>query len=373
MRWSTYISPSDGREHIAVADGDRLYGLAQPSRLLELLADRTALEEAAEHARTSPFEVIDPAGVQLRAPVPVPPSIRDFIAFEEHVRNASSGFGRQVNPVWYEVPLFYFTNPAAVRGPNEPVAIAPGSEAFDYELEIGMVIGRPGRDLDPATAEEHIAGLMIFCDWSSRDLQRREQQGNLGPAKGKDTATTFGPWLLTADELSGRRAGNAWDLEMTATVNGKRYSHGNLSSIYWTPGQILAYASRGTELRTGDVIGTGTVGSGCILELSALHGSEAYPWLQAGDTVEPPLSPSDDPQRLGLAARRIPPWPVRRASGVVDPSAHRERPVRRSSLGGSAAATRVPRSRFGLLAEISRPSTGRLVIAAGTVLTCRVM
>lgn len=286
MRWCTYVSPADGQERVALIEGDSLFGLDRPRRLIDLLGDDTALAEAAGRARSAPFEVVGLAGADLRAPVPVPPSIRDFIAFEEHVRNAARGFGREVNPAWYENPLFYFTNPAAVRGPNDPVAVAPGSEAFDYELEIAMVIGRPGRDLDPATALEHIAGLMVFCDWSARDLQSREQKGNLGPAKGKDTATSFGPWLLTRDELADRRAGRAWDLEMTASVNGRCYSHGNLSSIYWSPGQILAYASRGTELRSGDVIGTGTVGTGCILELSAVHGSDAYPWLRAGDRVE---------------------------------------------------------------------------------------
>ena len=113
-----------------------------------------------------------------------------------------------------------------------------------------------------------------------------EQRGNLGPAKGKDTATSFGPWLLTRDELDGRRAGRAWDLGMAAFVNGRQWSRGNLSAMHWSPGQILAYASRGTELRTGDVIGTGTVGTGCILELSGVHGAQAYPWLRPGDEVE---------------------------------------------------------------------------------------
>jgi 2-keto-4-pentenoate hydratase/2-oxohepta-3-ene-1,7-dioic acid hydratase in catechol pathway len=286
MRWSTYRSPAAGADRVALVDGDRLLGLGSPTRLLDLLGDDgSTLAAAAERARSSPAEVVDLAPATLRAPIPVPPSIRDFIAFEEHVINASAGLGHTVDPVWYEQPLFYFTNPAAVRGPADAVAIAPGSEAFDYELEVAAVVGRPGADLDPAAAEEHIAGFMLLCDWSARDLQGREMRGNLGPAKGKDTATSLGPWMITPDELAPRAAGNAYDLEMRASVNGKEWSHGNLSAIYWRFGQLLAYASRGTELRTGDLIGSGTVGTGCILELSRLHGSGAYPWLAAGDEV----------------------------------------------------------------------------------------
>ncbi len=286
MRWSTYLSPRDGAEHVAAVSDGALYGLEGPGQLVDLLGDDgIRLAEAAELARTDPWEVVALADAILRAPVPRPPSIRDFMAFEEHVVTSSQALGQEVDAVWYEMPLFYFTNPAAILGPTDDVPMAPGSAAFDYELEIAAVIGRAGRDLDPATAEDHIAGYVILCDWSARDIQGVEMLGHLGPAKGKDTATSLGPWLVTPDELAPLRAGNAYDLEMSASVNGTPWSTGNMSTIYWTFGQLLAYASRGTELRPGDIVGSGTVGTGCILELSRVHGSDKYPWLTPGDEV----------------------------------------------------------------------------------------
>jgi 2-keto-4-pentenoate hydratase/2-oxohepta-3-ene-1,7-dioic acid hydratase in catechol pathway len=286
MRWSTYISARDGTEHVALVQDGFLYGLASPAYLIDLLGDDgTRLFEAAERARSDPWETVAIDDATLRAPIPVPPSIRDFMAFEEHVVTSTEALGHSVAPVWYEMPLFYFSNPAAVLGPRDVVVISPGSRQWDYELEIAAVVGRGGHDLDPARAEEHIAGYLILCDWSARDVQAAEMLGMLGPAKGKDSATSLGPFLVTPDELASRRAGNAYDLEMTASVNGHRWSTGNMSTIYWSFGQLLAYASRGTELRPGDIIGSGTVGTGCILELSRVHGSEAYPWLAPGDKV----------------------------------------------------------------------------------------
>ena len=286
MRWSTYVSPRDGADRVALVDGDVLIGLEAPGRLIDLLGDSgEALAAAAERATSQRWEVVPLAEAVLRAPIPVPPSIRDFMAFEEHVHNSAQAMGHDVADVWYEMPLFYFTNPAATLGPSDPVPIAPGSAAFDYELEVAAVIGRAGRDLDPATAEDHVAGYVVLCDWSARDLQSSEMRGHLGPAKGKDTATSLGPWLTTSDELETRRAGNAYDLDMTAAVNGATWSRGNMSTIHWSFGQLLAYASRGTQLRPGDIVASGTVGTGCILELSRVHGADAYPWLAPGDRV----------------------------------------------------------------------------------------
>lgn len=286
MRWSSYLSPADGAEHVGLLDAGQIRGLRGPGNLIDLLGDDgQRLAEAREQALRDPFEVLPESSAQQLAPVPRPPSIRDFMAFEEHVRTSSRALGQDVNPVWYEMPLFYFSNPAAVRGPRDDVAIAPGSRSFDYELEIAAVVGRAGADLDPATAQQHIAGYLVMCDWSARDIQEHEMKGHLGPAKGKDAATSFSAALVTPDELEPYRDGNAYDLEMTATVNGKPYSRGSFAAIYWTFGQLLAYASRGTTLRPGDVIGSGTVGTGCILELSLVHGADAYPYLRPGDTV----------------------------------------------------------------------------------------
>lgn len=287
MRWSTYRSPTDGQDHVALCQDGVLHGLRGVESLLDLLGDgfEDRLAEAAARALADPFEVVPEEDADFRAPVPTPPSIRDFMAFEAHVANSNRSRGREVPPVWYEIPLFYFTNPAAVRGPHDDIPVSPGSTSFDYELEIAAIVGRPGSDLDPATAEDHIAGYTVLCDWSARDLQGHEMRGHLGPAKGKDGATSLGRYLVTREELEPFRKGNAYALSMSAEVNGKPYSAGRFDAIHWTFGQLLAYASRGTELRPGDVIGSGTVGTGCILELSGLHGTEAYPWLQPGDRV----------------------------------------------------------------------------------------
>jgi 2-keto-4-pentenoate hydratase/2-oxohepta-3-ene-1,7-dioic acid hydratase in catechol pathway len=276
MRWSSYAG-ADGVVRTAVWHEDRLHPVPTGTSLVELLGDDgTRLREAAEAALRKPG--VDPATVTLLPPVPRPPSIRDFMAFEEHVVTASAAIGVQVDPLWYSQPVFYFTNPACLRGPHDPVAISPGSRAFDYELEVAAVIGREGSDLTPDAAVEHIAGYVLFCDWSARDLQSEEMKLNLGPAKGKDSASSCGPWMLTPDELPPAA-------EMTASVNGKPYSAGRLDALYWTFGEMIAYASRGTRVVPGDLIGSGTVGTGCILELSRVHGADAYPYLVRGDRV----------------------------------------------------------------------------------------
>jgi 2-keto-4-pentenoate hydratase/2-oxohepta-3-ene-1,7-dioic acid hydratase in catechol pathway len=284
MRFSSY-RPGGGGERVGVWQDGRLYAVPGTSRLTDLLGDDGArLREAAAAARSA-AAAVDPAAVELLAPVPVPPSIRDFMAFEEHVVTASAAIGLRVDPLWYEQPVFYFTNPAAVRGPSADIAIPPGSAAFDYELEVAAVIGREGADLTPAEAAGHIAGFMLFCDWSARDLQGAEMKLNLGPAKGKDSANGFGPWLVTPDELAPRASGHGYDLAMSASVNGTPYSAGNLSQLYWSFGEMISYASRGTRVVPGDIIGSGTVGTGCILELSRVHGADAYPYLRSGDRV----------------------------------------------------------------------------------------
>lgn len=285
MRWVTYASPTLGADRPGLLIDDVIHGLGEPTTLIALLGDDAALGEAAELATASPVEVVPYEGTRLRSPVPVPPSVRDFMAFESHVSNSRRRLGQDVDPDWYEMPIFYFTNPAAVCGPHDDVAISPGSSQFDYELEVAAVVGRPGSNLSPEGAEEHIAGYMVMSDWSARDLQFREMRQLLGPAKGKDSATSLGPVLVTRDELEPRRRGRAFDLRMTASVNGVPYSRGNLAELYWSFGQMLAYASRGTRVQPGDVLGSGTVGTGCILELSSLHGSERYPWLTPGDEV----------------------------------------------------------------------------------------
>jgi 2-keto-4-pentenoate hydratase/2-oxohepta-3-ene-1,7-dioic acid hydratase in catechol pathway len=277
MRWVTYVSPRDGRERAGLLRDGVIHGVREP--LIDLLAHEGLASDV------DPVEIVPEADARLLAPVPSPPSIRDFMAFEEHVVTSLRAMHREVDPVWYEIPVFYFTNPASVRGPRDPVAMAPGSAAFDYELEVAAVIGRPGANIPVPEAAAHIAGYSILCDWSARDLQELEMREGLGPAKGKDTATSLGPWLVTPDELEDRRKGKGFDLAMTASVNGTTYSTGNLADLFWSFEQMISFASRGTKLRPGDVIGSGTVGTGCILELSRVHGTETFPWLHPGDRV----------------------------------------------------------------------------------------
>jgi 2-keto-4-pentenoate hydratase/2-oxohepta-3-ene-1,7-dioic acid hydratase in catechol pathway len=254
---------------------ESLHPLAEQVTLLELLGTGQ-LTEAGEAALRRPG--IDPATVRLAPPIPRPPAIRDFMAFEDHVVSSYAAIGLEIDPLWYRQPVFYFTNPAAARGAAEPVPISPGSAAFDYELEIAAVIGREGADLDPEAAAGHIAGYVLFCDWSARDIQAAEMKLNLGPAKGKDSCHSCGPWLATPDELPAAAA-------LSASVNGRAYSAGTLEALYWSFGEMIAYASRGTRVVPGDLIVSGTVGTGCILELSRTHGEDAYPWLAPGDEV----------------------------------------------------------------------------------------
>jgi fumarylacetoacetate (FAA) hydrolase len=220
--------------------------------------------------------------VRLVAPLPRPTSLRDFYAFEQHVATANRNRGRDVPSAWYEVPVFYFSNHAAIYGPGADIPL-PRTKALDYELEIACVIGRAGRDITEEDADEYIAGYTIMNDWSARDVQREEMSVGLGPAKGKDFATSLGPWLVTVDELEPLALGDGrYNMPMVARVNGVERSRGNFRDIYYTFAQMIARASRDVTLYPGDVIGSGTVGTGCLLELTAGQG----PWLEPGDIVE---------------------------------------------------------------------------------------
>jgi fumarylacetoacetate (FAA) hydrolase len=226
-----------------------------------------------------------------------PRSFRDFYSFEQHVRTARKRRGLEMNPDWYKLPVFYFSNVGSLVGNLTPVFAPEGSVELDYELELAAVIGKPGRDIDPADALDFIAGFTILNDLSARDLQRLEMSVGLGPAKGKDFATAVGPELVTLDELQDRITPDArLHLRMSASVSGRLLSEGNSGSMYFSWGQILAHASRDVELFPGDLIGSGTVGSGCILELGP---ESTGGWLKPGDTVELEI------ERLGKLATPV--------------------------------------------------------------------
>jgi 2-keto-4-pentenoate hydratase/2-oxohepta-3-ene-1,7-dioic acid hydratase in catechol pathway len=300
MRWVTFTGTGVSAERTGIVVDGRIYACAPGTALLNLLGDDgERLSAAAEVAYSDPRDVFELDAVQLRAPIPLPPTVRDFYAFEQHVRVARQRRGLEMDPDWYELPVFYFSNPYAICGPDDVVAIPPGSAELDYELEVAAVIGRGGADLDPEQAQRSIAGYCVMNDWSARDLQRREMRLSMGPVKGKDFATSFGPVLVTPDELEDTKRDRAYDLAMTATVNGIEYSRASLADIFWSFGEMIAYASRGTRVEAGDVIGSGTCGTGCILELSLVHGHERYPWLQPRDVVELSV------ERLGTLRNRV--------------------------------------------------------------------
>ena len=224
------------------------------------------------------------AAVRLLPPLEAP-TIRDFVAFEEHVDGLSSG---HIAPEWYQAPTFYFTNPYALIGAHDDVPVPPGCQLLDYELEVAVVVGRDGASLSPDQAREHVFGYTVFNDWSARDLQRREMNVHLGPAKGKDFATTLGPWLVTADELESYRDSEGFlALDLRATVNGELTGQDLLSNMGWPFEELIAYASRGSHVRAGDVLGSGTCGNGgCLAELWGRSGTTNPPPLRPGDVVE---------------------------------------------------------------------------------------
>jgi fumarylacetoacetate (FAA) hydrolase len=228
--------------------------------------------------------ILDGTALRFGPPIIAPPSLRDFYAFEGHVRTMWQRRGGEVPEAWYRLPVFYFSNVSEIRGPDDPVWAPAASAELDYELEVVGIVDTPARDLPPERAEEAIGGFAIFNDWSARDLQREETAVRLGPAKGKDFASTIGPWLVTPDELaSARVAGTTGpDLTMTAEVNGVETSRGRWSDAQFSFGAMLARASADVRLRPGDLVGSGTVGGGCLLEIRE---STIGRYLEPGDEV----------------------------------------------------------------------------------------
>jgi 2-keto-4-pentenoate hydratase/2-oxohepta-3-ene-1,7-dioic acid hydratase in catechol pathway len=279
MRLATYLHQG-ARRCGAVEGGDRILPFPDGTALLGVVASGSVPETAGP--------AVPLADVRLLPPLE-PPSVRDFVAFEEHVegvRKAVDG-ASGVPDAWYDAPTFYFSNPHAMVGAHDDVPLPPGCQALDFELEVAAVIGRAGADLSPAQARDHVFGYTIFNDWSARDLQSREMRVGLGPCKGKDFATTLGPWLVTAEELEPYRDADGFlRLGLTAEVNGEVVGRDLLSNMGWPFDDLVAYASRGARLRPGDVLGSGTCGNGgCLAELWGRGGAQDPPPLKPGDTV----------------------------------------------------------------------------------------
>lgn len=217
-------------------------------------------------------------------PVPMPRTFRDFYAFEQHVATCRGKRGLKMEPAWYEQPVFYFSNPVSLVGHEQTVYAPAGCAQLDYELELGLIIGRGGKDIAARDAWDHIAGFTIINDLSARDVQRREMSVGLGPAKGKDFATAVGPWLVTLDDLRDKIDDEGRvHLAMSARVNGRELSRGDAAMMHFTWPRIIEQASRDAMLMPGDLLGSGTVGTGCILELGP---ETTGGWLKAGDVVE---------------------------------------------------------------------------------------
>ncbi|MEU0585544.1 fumarylacetoacetate hydrolase family protein [Streptomyces sp. NPDC006132] len=286
MKFASFVH--DGKRQSGVVADDQLHpfenSLEHPVDLLGLIVEgEEALREAGERALTAslPVPLVD---ARLLPPLQ-PPTVRDYMTFESHVEGVARGYGDTVPEEWYAAPAFYFTNPYAMIGAHDDVPVPPGCGRFDFELEVAAVIGKAGRDLTPEQARAHILGYTILNDWSARDLQAREMRVRLGPAKGKDTSTTLGPWLVTADELEPHRDADGFlDLALTVAVNGETIGQDRLANMAWTFEEMAAYASRGTWIRPGDVLGSGTCGNGgCLAEL----------WGRGGVLQPPPLAPGD--------------------------------------------------------------------------------
>ncbi len=248
-------------------------------------------------------EALDAEDLEFGPPILQPPSLRDFYAFEGHVKTMWERRGGTVPEAWYRLPIFYFSNVSEIRGPGDPVWRPAASQELDYELEVAALIDTPVSDLSPERGEEAIGGYLVFNDWSARDLQREETTVRLGPAKGKDFASSIGPWLVTPDELADARKGKGYDLAMTASVNGVELSRGTWADAQFSFGDMISRASADARLRPGDLLGSGTVGTGCLLEVKD---EILKRYLEPGDLVTLAV------ERLGTLKTPIVERPVNR-------------------------------------------------------------
>lgn len=304
MKLVTYSA--NGATHLGVYARNQVFNLHAINGSLpnDMLAFLEAGESAMDAAKSinSKLEAgqdlaAPVAGYQLLAPVPRPTSCRDGYAFRQHVAAARRNRKVDMIPEFDEYPIFYFTNHNAIQGPGDVACMPDHFDKLDFELEAAIVVGKKGRNIRAAAADSYIAGFTIMNDLSARTLQMEEMKLNLGPAKGKDFSTVIGPWLVTPDELEQYRTapkqghtGNNYNLAMTCRVNGQTVSQGNMGDMDWTFAEILERCAYGVDIFPGDVIGSGTVGTGCFLELNGtgLLNNPDYKtqWLQPNDVVE---------------------------------------------------------------------------------------
>ncbi len=320
MKLATYSRQS--RQQLALYVDGRLYDANSadsrlPATMMELLQDWDNLSGYAREAEAKIREgkILQEAGIPyddacLMAPVPNPASCRDGYAFRQHVAAARRNRRVDMIPEFDQYPIFYFTNHNAIQGPGDILCMPDHFHKLDFELEAAVVLGRKGRNVKAEHADDYIAGYMIMNDMSARALQMEEMLLNLGPAKGKDFSTVIGPVLVTPDELEPYKTapkpghtGNSYNLTMKCRVNGVQVSEGNMGDMDWTFAEIIERCAYGADILPGDVIGSGTVGTGCFLELNGtglLNNPNYQPqWLQDGDVVEMEID------GLGLLTNKI--------------------------------------------------------------------
>lgn len=299
MKLSTYTLKKSNKELIGLLKKDSLINLNVffgEISLLELIQLPDWKELIINKTKSNNLTIHKLEEVKLLAPIPRPNSLRDAYAFRQHVETSRRNRGLEMIKEFDDFPVFYFSNHNAIFGPSDDIECMPSHfEKLDYELEIAILIGKEGRNIKAKNAKEYIAGFMIMNDMSSRGLQMKEMKLNLGPAKGKDFASVLGPYLVTPDELLGNvvnedDSGCNYNLEMTCSVNGKLLSKGNLKDMAWSFEKIIERVSYGATIYPGDIIGSGTVGTGCLLEINGTnklkHSDFTEMWLKENDVVE---------------------------------------------------------------------------------------
>ena len=283
----------NGRNRLGAIENDSIYDFHSidsniAETMLEFLQGGEAQLNLANKAINSGSTSIPVDSIKLLSPLTNPPSVRDAYAFRQHVATARKNRGLEMIPEFDEIPIFYFTNHNAVFGPGNFPVLKRHTEKLDFELECAAVIGKAGRDIPVSEADNYITGFMIMNDFSARALQMQEMKLNLGPAKGKDFGSSFGPWLVTKDELETYREtspdGDRYNLNMKAFVNEIQVSEDTLANMTWTFAQIIERVSYGVDIFPGDIIGSGTCGTGCFLELNGSKITDNQ-WLNPGDTI----------------------------------------------------------------------------------------
>ena len=312
MKLSTYTLKKSDKELIGLLNKDSLINLNVffgERCLLELIQLPDWKELIIKKTKLNNLTTHNLEEVKLLAPIPRPNSLRDAYAFRQHVETSRRNRGLEMTKEFDDFPVFYFSNHNAIFGPNDDIQCMPSHfEKLDYELEIAILIGKEGINVKAENAKEYIAGFMIMNDMSSRGLQMKEMKLNLGPAKGKDFASVLGPYLVTPDELSGNIIneddnGCNYDLQMTCSLNGKLLSKGNLKDMAWSFEKIIERVSYGATIYPGDIIGSGTVGTGCLLEINGTNKLKSSDftevWLKENDVVEMEI------EKLGKITNKI--------------------------------------------------------------------